>query len=65
MQFIHDQLGAKAFASVLNLNMLNERLQLSKAEDVSIPIKDGLKRKNTYNILCPNCNRKLQIENLS
>ncbi|MCF7912331.1 MAG: 4Fe-4S binding protein [Candidatus Cloacimonetes bacterium] len=65
LEFIHNKLGAKAFASVLNLNMLNERLQLAKAEDVTISIQDGLKRKNTFNILCPNCNRQLQVENLS
>ena len=65
MEFIHDKLGAKAFASVLNLHVLNQRLKLARAEDITAPIIDGLKRKNTFNILCPNCNRNIQIENLS
>ncbi|MCF7920558.1 MAG: 4Fe-4S binding protein [Candidatus Cloacimonetes bacterium] len=64
MQFIHEKLGAKAYASILNLNMLNQRLQLARAEDVTVTVKDGLKRKNAFNILCPNCNRNIQIENL-
>ena len=65
MRFIHEKLGPKAYSSILNLNMLNERLQLSREDDTKITIRDGLKRKDMFNTLCPNCNRKIQIKNLT
>ena len=65
MRFIHEKLGPKAYSSIMNLNMLNERLQMARAEDIQTKIIDGLKRKDMFNTLCPNCNRKVQIENLT
>ncbi len=62
IRFIHEKLGPKAYSSVLNLNMLNERLQLVRNEDAQLKIKDDLKRKDMFNILCPNCNRKIQCK---
>ncbi len=64
MHFLHEKLGAKAFSSILNLNMLNEKLQLSETEDTEVDIRDGLKRKDMFNIICPNCMRKIQVKNL-
>ena len=63
--FMHSKLGAKSYSSILSLNLLNERLQLAQQKDVSVEIKDGLKRKDMFSILCPNCNRKVQIKNLN
>lgn len=65
MRFIHEKLGPKAYSSILNLNMLNERLQLARGEDVAVTIQDGLKRKDMFSTLCPNCNQKIQIKNLT
>ncbi|MDP8204755.1 MAG: 4Fe-4S dicluster domain-containing protein [Candidatus Tenebribacter mawsonii] len=65
MKFIHEKLGPKAYSSILNLNMLNERLQLAREEDIKVTIQDGLKRKDMFNTLCPNCNRQVQIKNLT
>lgn len=65
MKFIHEKLGPLAYSSILNLNMLNERLKLAGDGDTSTEIKDGLKRKDTFSTLCPNCNRQVQIKNLS
>lgn len=62
MRFIHEKLGPKAYSSVLNLNMLNQRLQIVKNEDTEVKVKDDLKRKDMFNILCPNCNRKMQVK---
>ncbi|MDA3812974.1 MAG: 4Fe-4S dicluster domain-containing protein [Candidatus Cloacimonetes bacterium] len=62
MRFIHEKLGPKAYSSIMNLNILNERLQM--ADDTDVKIQDGLKRKDMFSTLCPNCNRKVQIENL-
>jgi len=62
LQFMHRKLGPKAFASILNLNILNEKLRLSENQDINIEIKDGLKRKDMFNIICPNCLRQVLIK---
>lgn len=64
MRFIHEKLGPLAYSSILNLNMLNERLRLAGEADTRTEIKDGLKRKDTFSTLCPNCNRRIQVDNL-
>ena len=65
MKFIHQKLGPKAYSSILNLNMINERLRLGGEADTNTDIIDGLKRKDSFNVLCPNCNRQLQVKNLN
>ena len=62
IQYMHNKLGPKAFASTLNLNLLNQKLQLAPAEETDINIKDGLKRKDMFNIICPNCMRSVLIQ---
>lgn len=62
LQFMHRKLGPKAFASILNLNILNEKLKLSENQDTSIEITDGLKRKDMFNIICPNCLREVLLK---
>ncbi len=62
MQFMHRKLGPKAFSSLLNLNILNEKLKLSEDQDVKVEIKDDLKRKDMFNIVCPNCLRNVLIK---
>lgn len=57
ISFMHRKLGPKAFSSILNLNVLNQRLRLAADQDVSVGIKDELKRKDMFNIICPNCLR--------
>lgn len=64
IQFMHKKLGPKAFASTLNLNLLNEKLQLAPREEVDLEVKDGLKRKDMFNIICPNCMRSVLIKYL-
>jgi len=64
MRFIHEKLGPLAYSSISNLNMLNERLRLAGTGDTKVKIKDELKRKDTFNVLCPNCNRQLQLKTL-
>jgi formate hydrogenlyase subunit 6/NADH:ubiquinone oxidoreductase subunit I len=64
IHFLYYKLGAKAFSSILALNMLNERLKLAEKEDVSLKIKDDLKRKDMFNVICPNCLRKVLVKNL-
>jgi hydrogenase-4 component H len=62
IRFIHHKLGPKAFASTLNLNLLNDRLQLANKEETEVELKDGLKRKDMFNIICPNCLHTLLIK---
>jgi hydrogenase-4 component H len=62
IKYMHDKLGPKAFASTLNLNLLNEKLELAKKEDTEVEIQDGLKRKDMFNIICPNCMRSVLIQ---
>ena len=63
-KYISEKLGPQAYSSVMNLNMLNERLELHRKKDVNTDVKDGLKRKDMFNILCPNCMRETQLKNL-
>ncbi len=62
INYLHNKLGAKAFASILNLNLLHEKLQLHPKEDTEIEIRDGLKRKDMFNILCPDCTRSVLVK---
>jgi formate hydrogenlyase subunit 6/NADH:ubiquinone oxidoreductase subunit I len=64
LHFMHRKLGPKAFSSILNLNMLNEKLKLAESKDIKIEIKDKLKRKDMFNIICPNCLRQVLINYL-
>ena len=62
LQFMHKKLGPKGYASLLNLNMLNEKLRLASREKTQTEVKDGLKRKDMFNIVCPNCLRKILVK---
>lgn len=61
LQYMHRKLGPKAFSSILNLHMLNEKLQMAQEDDVEVSIKDDLKRKDMFNIICPNCLRQVLV----
>ncbi len=62
IHYMHNRLGAKAFASILNLNLLNQKLQLASSEDTDVEIKDDLKRKDMFNVICPNCMRSVLVK---
>jgi formate hydrogenlyase subunit 6/NADH:ubiquinone oxidoreductase subunit I len=64
IHYIYDKIGPSAYASILNLNMLNERLHLADPADVTTEINDGLKRKDMFDIICPNCLRKVLVKSL-
>jgi hypothetical protein len=42
--------------------MLNEKLKLAPKDDTDVEIKDGLKRKDMFNVICPNCMRSVLIK---
>jgi hydrogenase-4 component H len=64
MYYMHRKLGPRAFSSILNLKMLNEKLRLAHGQSLDVEIKDGLKRKDMFNIVCPNCLRQILIKYL-
>jgi len=64
IQYLHKKLGPTAYASILNLNMLNEKLKLADPKDTAVDVKDDLKRKDMFNIICPNCLRKVLVKSL-
>ncbi|MFO7721630.1 MAG: 4Fe-4S dicluster domain-containing protein [Bacteroidales bacterium] len=64
MRFLYEKLGARAFSSILNLNVLNSHLKLAEDEKVQIEVRDGLKRKDMFNIICPNCLRQVLVKDL-
>jgi formate hydrogenlyase subunit 6/NADH:ubiquinone oxidoreductase subunit I len=64
LYFMHRKLGPKAFSSVLNLNLLNQKLKLSGEQDTEVEIIDNLKRKDMFNIICPNCLRQILVKYL-
>ena len=39
-----------------------KKLELAKKEDTEVDIRDGLKRKDMFNIICPNCMRSVLIQ---
>jgi formate hydrogenlyase subunit 6/NADH:ubiquinone oxidoreductase subunit I len=61
--FMFNKLGPRGYSSVLSLNLLNESL-VPSANDTDIEITDDLKRKDMFNILCPDCQRIIQVKNL-
>jgi len=60
--FMHRKLGPKAFASVLNLNILNRKLKLTEGQDLSSEISEKLQRKDMFSIICPNCLRQVTVK---
>jgi len=64
LHFMHRKLGPKAFSSILNLNMLNQKLALAENHDLNAGIRDGLKRKDMFNVICPNCLRQVLVKYL-
>jgi hydrogenase-4 component H len=64
IQFMHRKLGPKAFSSILNLNLLNQNLRLAAGQDTEVEIMDELKRKDMFNIICPNCLRQILVKYL-
>jgi len=64
LHFMHRKLGPKAFSSILNLNLLNEKLGLAEGHDLDVEIIDGLKRKDMFNVICPNCLRQVLVKYL-
>jgi hypothetical protein len=62
---MHKKLGPKAYSNIMNLNVLNEKLKLAAEEDTDFDLSKELKRRDMFNVLCPNCLRKTLVKTLS
>jgi len=63
--FMHKKLGPKAYSNIMNLNMINEKLKLAAEEDTDFELSEESKRRDMFNVLCPNCLRKTLVKNLT
>jgi len=63
--FMHKKLGPKAYSNIMNLNLLNEKLKLAAEEDTDFDLSKELKRRDMFNVLCPNCLRKTLVKTLT
>jgi formate hydrogenlyase subunit 6/NADH:ubiquinone oxidoreductase subunit I len=64
LHYMHRKLGPKAFSSILDLNMLNQKLKLAEGQDLETGVREDLKRKDVFNIICPNCLRLVLVKYL-
>jgi len=62
--FMHRKLGPRAFSSILNLNLLNQKLKLADEQEIELETRDTRQRKDIFNIICPNCLRQILIKYL-
>src|SRR6056297_65380 len=64
--FMHKKLGPKAYSNIMNLNVLNEKLRLATddAEDTEVDVTEDIKRRDMFNVLCPNCLREVLVKNI-
>lgn len=61
IMFMFKKLGPRGYSSVLSLNLLNESL-VPSTSGTDMEIQDDLKRKDMFNILCPDCQRIIQVK---
>ena len=64
LNYMHRKLGPKAFASILNLNVLNSRLKLAEGQDLQTGPAGIIQRKDMFSIICPNCLRQVTVKYL-
>jgi formate hydrogenlyase subunit 6/NADH:ubiquinone oxidoreductase subunit I len=62
VHFLHRKLGPKAYASLIGLSLLNEKLNPAPGQVLQVPVSEGLQRKDMFNILCPNCLRIVLVK---
>lgn len=63
IQFLFNKLGTKAYSSTLALNVFNQAF-VPDPESAEVEVQDGMKRKDMFNVICPNCQRSIQVKML-
>ncbi len=64
LNFMHRKLGPKAFASILNLSMLNRKLKLAEGQELAASAGKTPQRKDMFSVICPNCLRQVTVKYL-
>lgn len=64
LNYMHRKLGPKAFASILNLSVLNRRLKLAEGQELSASAGETPQRKDMFSVICPNCLRNVTVKYL-
>lgn len=64
LNFMHRKLGPKAFASILNLSMLNRKLKLAEGQELAASAGETPQRKDMFSVICPNCLRNVTVKYL-
>lgn len=64
LNFMHRKLGPKAFASILNLSMLNRKLKLAEGQELAASAGETPQRKDMFSVICPNCLRQVTVKYL-
>jgi hypothetical protein len=52
LNYMHRKLGPKAFASILNLSVLNRRLKLAEGQELSASAGETPQRKDMFSVIC-------------
>ncbi|MFW5944126.1 MAG: 4Fe-4S dicluster domain-containing protein [Bacteroidota bacterium] len=60
--FMHKKLGPKAYSNIMDLNMLNNKLRLDSEKNTEVELSEDLRRRDMFNVLCPNCLRELHLK---
>ncbi len=64
VMFMHKKLGPKAFSNLANLNILNEKLRLASEEETDFELSEERKRRDMFNVLCPNCLHEVLVKTM-
>lgn len=62
LNYMHRKLGPKAFASILNLNILNRKLKLAEGQELTAATDETPRRKDMFSVICPNCLRQVTVK---
>ena len=64
LNFMHRKLGPKAFASILNLSVLNRKLKLAEGQELTAGTGETPQRRDMFSVICPNCLRQVTVKYL-
>lgn len=63
VKYLFGKLGTRGYSSTLALNVFNQTF-IPDPKSVEVDVQDEVKRKDMFNVMCPNCQRSLQVKML-
>ncbi|MBS0011501.1 MAG: 4Fe-4S dicluster domain-containing protein [Bacteroidales bacterium] len=63
VEYLFGKLGTKGYSSTLALHVVNQAF-IKDPATAEVEIQDELKRKDMFNIMCPDCQRSIQVKML-